>query len=103
MVKCDDWEEFEWFLDTYCNFSCLNCVYGGKDGKPSQFLLCKYGLDMMDLSKITLCVQWKSDKGKSLEDYIDCPIWSLPDEIVDKLNNDEMTIKDLRTYGVNYE
>lgn len=103
MVKCENWEEFEWFLDTYCNFSCLNCTYGGKHGESSQFLFCMRTISMVNFNFMFVCAEWKSDKGKTLEDYVDCKIWKLPDSIIDKLNSGEMTIKDIREYGVNYE
>ena len=103
MVKCENWEEFEWFLDSYCNFSCLNCTYGGKQGKPSQHLFCRRTIAMVNFNLMTVCGEWKSNKGKSLEDYVDCPMWNLSDEIIDKLNDGSMKVKDLREYGVNYE
>lgn len=99
MVKCTDWEEFEWFLDTYCNFSCLNCTYGGKRGEPSQHLFCTRTIAMVNFNLMTVCAEWTSNNGKTLTDYKDCPMWSLSDSIIDKLNDGSMTIKDLRTYG----
>ena len=102
-MKFKDWEEFEWFLTTYCNFSCFNCTYGGNNGEPSQFLLFKRTLSMVDFRFMTLCAEWKSDKGKSLQEYEDCPFYALPDKIKELLQSGEMTVTDLRTYGVNYE
>ena len=58
---------------------------------------------MVNFNFMFVCAEWKSDKGKTLEDYVDCKIWKLPDSIIDKLNSGEMTIKDIREYGVNYE
>ncbi|MBP5421698.1 MAG: hypothetical protein J6Y78_04550 [Paludibacteraceae bacterium] len=103
MVKFKDWEEFVWFVDNYRNFSCLNCTYGGKQGKPSQFLFCMRTVAMVDFKFMSLCAEWKSKNGKSLEEYVDCPMWSLSDTIVDKLNNGEMSVEELRIYGVDYE
>ena len=103
MVKCEDWEEFEWFLDEYCNFSCLNCTYGGKGKESSQFLFCRRTLAMVNFNLMFVCAEWTSTNGKTLNDYQDCPVWSLSDNIIDKLNDGSMTIKDIRTYGVNYE
>ena len=67
MVKFKDWEEFVWFVDNYRNFSCLNCTYGGKQGKPSQFLFCMRTVAMVDFKFMSLCAEWKSKNGKSLE------------------------------------
>ena len=60
-------------------------------------------ISIVDLNFVTLCTEWKSNKGKSLEDYKGCKTYNLSDEIIDKLNTGEMTIDDLKVYGVSYE
>ena len=94
MVKFKDWEEMWWFLKTYCNFSCVNCTYGG--GKPSQFIFCLESISMVDLNLMTVCTKWTSDDGKELKDFEGSFNWNLPDEIIDKLESGALTVGDLR-------
>ena len=100
MIHFKDWEEMWWFIDNYCNFSCLNCHYGGNDGNPSRHLFCRRSISMVDFNIMTLCAEWRSDKGKGLRDYDgDCPLYSLSDEMLDKLCNGEITVRELREEG----
>ena len=99
MVRFKDWEEMRWFLDTHCNFSCLNCTYGSnkKDKLDnSPYVFCMRTIAMVNLGMMTVCAEWKSDKGKTVEDYGDCPIFKLPDETLEKLENGELSVEDLR-------
>ncbi len=95
-MKFKSWENFIWFLDNYSNFNCLNCVYGGYQGNSSQILFCTYNLTIIDFNFMNLCVEWKSKNGKILKDYEDCPMYSLDDEVLYKLFNDEISIEDLK-------
>ena len=99
MVKFNDWKDFVWFVSNYRNFSCLNCAYGGKQVEPSQFLFCIRTISMVDFRFFCLCAEWKSENGKSLEDYKDCPMWNLSDSIIEKLENGDIDINDLKHYG----
>ena len=93
MVKCEDWEEFYWFLKTFGNFTCLNCKYN-HNKEPTQFFFCTNWMCMVDLNHQFLCREWESDDGESLPKH--SRMWSLSSEYLDGLENGELTISDLR-------
>ena len=96
MVEFQSWRDFYIFLRDYCNFSCLNCYYGGsdvdlnKEHTDSEYahVFCKESISMVRLDLMSLCVNWHDkDTGKSLKEFGDARLFDLTDGQLDALNN----------------
>lgn len=107
MVQFKTWRDYYIFIKDYCNFSCLNCYYGGvnvdlsKDHTDSEYayLFCRESINMVRLDMMSLCGKWRhEDTGKSLEEYGDTPIFNLTDEQINTLNNriEKWTISEVK-------
>lgn len=107
MVEFKSWRDYYIFLKDYCNFSCLNCYYGGthvdlsKEHTDSEYahVFCRESISMVRLDLMSLCAKWvDEDTGKSLEEFIDAPLFELSDDVINKLDETgkKWTIDELR-------
>ena len=88
------WKDAYEFLKEFATCSCLNCQYSSKsdpEKENSEFgyshVFCVESISMVDLAMMTVCKSWKSEDGKTLEDFAEEKQWKLTDDEIDLLED----------------